>query len=172
MRIYLCFSIIIILLTGCEKSLDFITNSNGNRNENTAHSDDFIYFYLSDSLGNVKTHFDLNQDILFHFSLINTKDSTITYTKSHGGTPVVSFWVYKNDTLFGQSDDGYDYDAIVLPGYIEPGDTLINIVSWKSNPYHQNTLARGQYYTKIFPYIWFYDFNLSSFLDTIYFEIN
>ena len=168
---YLFFLSIIVFLLGCEKSTDYLKGIKGNTNGNTNNSDDFVYFYLSDSLGNIQTQFNLYQDIFFHFGIINNQDSSLDYTKSHGGPPVVSFQIYKGDSLFGSSDEGYAYPAVVLPGVIASGDTLINSVSWKSNPYHENTLETGQYYTIIYPYIWFDDFILASYLDTMHFEI-
>jgi hypothetical protein len=171
MRMLLTFLSFFIFLIKCEKSTDSLTTSQNNTKGNTNNSDDFVYFYLSDSLGNIKTQFPLHQDIIFHFGIINNRDSTLHYTKGHSGPPAVSFHVYHDDTLFGFSDEGYAYPAVVLPGAILPGDTLINSVSWKSNPYHQNTFKSGRYSSTIYPYIWFDDFNIYSYLDTIDFEI-
>lgn len=129
------------------------------------------YFYLSDSLQNKQTKFDLNQDVFFHFGIVNNQDSALNFTKGHGGPPIVSFVIYKNDSIWGRSDEGYAYPAIVVPGQIEPHDTLKFLTSWYSNPFHENGLTSGNYYTIVNPYISFEYFNLSSHLDTVYFEI-
>lgn len=134
-------------------------------------SDNTVYFYLSDSLGDIKTNFQVNQDVFFNFGIINNQDTVLYYTKGHGAPPIVRFVVFKDDTVFGSSDEGYSYIAIVVGGQIPPHDTLKYSESWYSNPYHQNNLEVGSYYTIVDPYIWFDDFDILSLLDTVYFEI-
>ncbi len=154
------FSLLILYLfcLNCQEETDFPNNNT-------------VYFYLSDSLENIKTNFYVNQDVFFHFGIINNQDSVLYYTKGHGAPPIVRFVIFKDDTVFGSSDEGYSYIAIVVGGQIPPHDTLKYSVSWYSNPYHQNNLEVGNYYTTVYPYILFDDFDLLSLLDTVYFEI-
>lgn len=138
--------------------------------DSISNKNNMAYFYLSDSLQNIKTKFDLNQDVFFHFGIVNNQNSALHFTKSHGGPPI-NFVVFKNDSIWGNSDEGYAYPAIVVPGHIESHDTLKYSASWYSNPFHENILTSGDYYTIVEPYISFEYFNLSSNLDTVYFEI-
>ena len=157
----ICFQI------GCKRSTEPIV---GIKDTHTTKNNT-VYFYLSDTLGNYKTQFQTEEDIIFNFGVINNLDTVVTFTKGHGGTPIVSFLVFKGDSLFGISDEGYLYPAIVIGGAIVPNDTLKYSASWHENPFHQNKLEIGKYCTTISPYIWLDDFNLDSHLDTIYFEI-
>jgi hypothetical protein len=168
MKKYLFILLILVfcLYTGCERSTDYIGNT-----KNIQTINDNVYYYLSDSIGSIQTQFLVGQDIFFNFGIINKQDSVLNYTKGHGGPPIVSFVIFKSDSIFGISDYGYAYPAIVVGGKIQPNDTLEYSVSWYLNPYHPNILVSGKYYTTIHPYIWFDDFNLSSYLDTVYFEI-
>lgn len=147
---------------GCKRVTDSLTMAPGSKT---------VYYYLSDSTGIEKTEFLVGQDIFFHFGIINYQDSAMSYTKSHGGPPIASLVIFNNDSIIGYSDYGYAYPAIVISGRILPNDTLAYSTSWYSNPYHTDLLEKGNYYTTVSPYIWFADFNLTSFLDTVYFEI-
>ena len=169
---YLCIlsAFLICLFMGCKRSSDSI-NDIQNVNTFTQTKNDTAYFYLSDTLGNIQTHFQIGEDIIFNLGIINNQDTVLTFTKSHGGLPIVSFMVFKADTLFGISDEGYVYPAIISGGAIFPKDTLEYSVSWDSNPYHQNIFVTGTYSTSIYSYIWFKDFNLYNYMDTLYFEI-
>ena len=153
------------LYTGCERSTDYISNT-----KNIQTINDKVYYYLSDSIGSTQTQFLVGQDIFFNFGIINKQNSVLNYTKGHGGPPL-SYIIFKGDSVFGSSSDGYCYPAIICLGEIQLNDTLKYYDSWYSNPFHPNILVSGKYYTTIQPYIWFDDFNLSSYLDTVYFEI-
>ena len=164
--LFILFAVGLSIYSGCIKSTDSIVTE-----ANTQILNENIYFYLSDSSGVMQEKFYTGQDIFLNFGIINNQNSVLNYTKGHGGPPIVSFFIFKGDSIFGISDEGYSYPAIVVGGKIPPNDTLEYSVSWYSNPYHQNILESGKYYTTIHPYIWFDDFNISSYLDTVYFEI-
>lgn len=155
-----------LLFGACNKSTDPI-----NFLKDKPITGEDAYYYLSDSSGNLKAEFLLGEDIFFHFGIINNQDSVVTYTKGHGGPPVVSFVIFNGDSLIGYSDDGYVYPAVLGGGMIAPHDTLEYSVSWYSNPFHTDTIEGGSYYTTVYPYIWFEDFNISSLLDTLVFEV-
>lgn len=155
-----------LLFTACNKSIDPI-----NFPKDRPITRDNVFFYLSDSTGNMTKEFLVGEDIFFHFGIINNRDSAMSYTKGHGGPPIVSFLIFESDSLIGYSDDGYLYPSIVTGGRISPHGTLTYSVSWYSNPFHSDTLESGSYYTTVHSYIWFDDFSLSSLLDTAYFEI-
>jgi hypothetical protein len=168
--LYISSILLIYTYTSCNISSDILNNTQNNHLINNANNDT-VYFYLSDTVGNMQTKFELEEDIIFNFGVINNSDTNMTFTKVHGGTSIVSFYVFKGDSLFGISDEDYVYTAIIVGGAIFPHDTLEYSESWYSNPYHQNKFETGKYYTTIHPYIWFDNFNLNCYLDTVYFEI-
>lgn len=132
--------------------------------------DDPVYFYLSDFSGMKQTIFDPDEDIFFHFGIINYTDTVLDYYIIHGG-PIVSFQVYRNEQLVGTSDDGYGYPTVIVPGELQPGDTLKHSVSWYSNPYHHFDLQPGNYKATIVPYVHFEYLFLYPQMDSVYFEI-
>jgi len=166
----LLFSVVLFffLNTGCRELYDYISNHQEMHHE---PMDGAVLFFLSDSLENIKTGFHIREDVFFHFGIINHQDSVMHFTKSHGGPPVVRFVVYQQDRVFGSTDEGYAYPAIVTRGQIAPHDTLKYAISWYSNPYHENDLEPGDYYTVPDPYIRFDDFDIAGHLDTLCFEI-
>ena len=165
-KLVLGFFIVVMVFAGCERSYDPDT-----QNIQRAYKVFDAYFNVSDSLGNIKTEFQLDQDIIFNFGVINNRDAALPYTKSHGGPPIVSFVIFHNDEVIGTSDEGYGYPAVVMNGDIAPNDSLTTSVSWNSNPFHENTLVIGDYYAIVQPYIGFEDFELTTALDTVFFKI-
>ena len=155
-----CFS------TSCKKTTDSVVNTSNNQpivNE--------VYYFLSDSNGNVQSQFTVGQDIFFNFGIINKQDTAITYSISHGGYHVVSFKIFKNNSVVGYSDDQISNPLTIVADEIQPQDTLEFTCSWYSNPYHTRILMDGEYYVTLRPFLSFTDFNLLNYLDTIYFEI-
>ena len=128
------------------------------------------FFYPADSTEKPKTAFTTKQDIFFHFGIINTGNMTQKYEKSHGGTPLASFEIFKGGSLVATSDDGYDYGAVIVPGELAPGDTLKYSTSWNSNPFH-NPLPAGNYLVKLKPYIYIQNIVPSKYLDSINLKI-
>lgn len=127
--------------TGCDR----ITDPNNNIIDYES------YFYFADSSGNRTTTFNYGEDIFFNFGVINKSSSEIEYYKSHGGPPV-SFYLSRNDSLIGTSDDGKSYTMALVPGQIDGNDTLQYRTSWYSNQVH-DTLSPGQYKCILIPHL-------------------
>jgi hypothetical protein len=158
--------VILFSLWTCERSTDFNSETNDEK-----FVIDTVYYFLSDSLRVKKSLFTFGEDIFYNFGVINQFDSTIIYQNSHCVPPIASFRIYHNDTLYGKSDEGYGYGQVQCIWELEPGDTVKYYYSWYSHPYHKNELISGEYFAIIKPYIRFEDFNIGSYLDTIYFDI-
>ena len=130
-----------------------------------------VAFFVSDSAGNQKSVFAKGENIYFHFKITNNRSEDLKYTKSHGGPPIVSFLLYKNNQLVGTTDDGYCFPAIVVGGKIKSGKALNYVTSWYGNPSHKSLLEAGSYSFEVKPYIRFDDFDLNEKLKIAHFSI-
>ncbi len=165
----LIYSGILIIAYGVLVNCDNLSRSIDEKNGLLSH-DEPVYFYLSDTNRYRTINFQENEDIVFHFGIVNHKDSTLSYHVIHGG-PIAGFLVYQNDTLVGTSDDGYAYPAVIISGELPAKDTLQYSVSWYSNPYHPKKLTSGNYQATVSPYVYFEDLALYLLPDTILFKI-
>ena len=162
-------SISIIFILNCGKTQTIIINEcDDNGHNNDAYME--YYSYVADSAGVLQTVFTVEQDVFFHFGMINSGDAPQGYARAHGGPPIVLFEVFKNDSLVGTSDDGCDYPAEVVPGELAPGDTLQYFTSWYSNEHH-DSLTVGSYFTRIRSYFYLEEIVPLARLDSIDFEI-
>jgi hypothetical protein len=164
-KLVLGFFIVVLVFAGCERSYDPDT-----QNIQRAYKVFDAYFNVSDSLGNIKTEFQLDQDIVLNFGVINNRDATLSYTKSHGGPPI-AFVIFHDNTMIGNSYDGYGYYLNIEYGEIAPRDTLKYSVSWNSNSFHETKLVPGEYTAIVQPHMRFDDFDLNSVLVAVPFKI-
>ena len=137
-----------------------------------SESDDNMeyYFYVADSAGTLRTVFTVKQDVFFHFGMINTGDIPQDFTISDGGPTLVLFEVFKNNKLFGTSDDGASYAYVDAHGQLAPGDTLRYHASWYSNKFH-DSLTVGNYFTRVKSHFYIEDIVPFACIDSMSFEI-
>jgi len=117
-------------------------------------------FVLLDTLGNEKTVFNQEEDIIFSFQIINNSSEDLMLENFFPNDDF--FRVYQPDTNEGLLDYGFPYEAIVLKGYfsILQNNTLKVEYPWKGGvfwnkeyPILSNTnsnfdLPSGSFYTE------------------------
>lgn len=155
-------SILLVVLLLAHFSCTGTTDSKSNREIE-------LYFYLTDSIGTEKTIFDPEENIFFHFGIINTGNRVEDFTKGDSG-PAVSFIIQTNDSLIGTSNDGYDYTQALVYGKLAPGDTISHSVSWYSNSQH-DSLGVGNYCLNLKSNVYMLNLRTSTYPDSIIFQI-
>jgi len=92
----------LIFLLSCENSI----NSSKTAEVSTK-------FLLKNSQGVETTQFVFGQDISFHYSVENTTENTYSYI-NQDTSPLVTFEVYKKDSLIGTSVDGLAFIPVIV----------------------------------------------------------
>ena len=77
--LYISSILLFYTYTGCNKSSGSLSTTQNNHLINNVNNDT-VYFYLTDTLGNIQTQFELEKDIIFNFGVINHLDTDLTFT--------------------------------------------------------------------------------------------
>jgi hypothetical protein len=138
MKTIIIFGLIAICINGC--------------NQSTSPSDKPLTttFTLTDTSGQTVSQFHSGEEFKLAFTVTNTTKDTLTFYR--GSTaPAVIFQIMKNDSVIASSVDGYAFLAVVLGGYVAPGQSLQG--EWKApNTPAQNPkvlLNPGSYQAKV-----------------------
>jgi len=151
---YLLASIIFFL--GCETSM------NASKNDITTK------FFLKNEQNIETTQFGFGQDISFNYLIENTTENTYSYLNQDTG-PLVTFEVYKKDSLIGASVDGLAFIPVIVEDTLKAGETLTTEYNWFSAAVHQ-PLPVGEYTAKARPKLEFNNIN-NPFLEELNFRV-
>jgi len=135
----------IMFFLGCDTSI------NASKGEITTK------FFLKNSQSNETTRFGFGQDINFNYSIENRTENSYSYLKQDTG-PLVTFEVYKKDSLIGTSLDGLAFIPVIAEDILKAGETLTTEYNWLSAAVHQ-PLPVGEYTAKARPKFEFCDIN-------------
>ncbi len=86
-------------------------------------------FFLSDTLGNSTTTFQVGEEFYMNFRMINTTDSSLTYTLYDSG-PEVRFSILRDSIYVAGSMDGYGVRLPVFNRELASGDSIVG--QWKA----------------------------------------
>ncbi len=126
-------------------------------------------FLLKNSQGVETTQFVFGQDISFHYSVENTTENTYSYI-NQDTSPLVTFEVYKKDSLIGTSLDGLAFIPLIVEKTLNARETVTVEYNWLSTGVHQ-PLPVGEYTAKARPKLEFSNINNPG-LEEINFRVN
>ena len=101
----------IMFFLGCDTSI------NASKGEITTK------FFLKNNQSDETTRFGFGQDINFNYSIENRTENSYSYLKQDTG-PLVTFEVYKKDSLIGTSLDGLAFIPVIAEDILKAGETL------------------------------------------------
>ncbi|MCH7753750.1 hypothetical protein IH970_01320, partial [candidate division KSB1 bacterium] len=125
-------------------------------------------FLLKNSQGVETTQFVFGQDIGFHYSVENTTENTYSYVYQE--EHLVTFEVYKKDSLIGSSTDGLTFIPVIVEKTLKARETLAAEYNWLWAAIHQ-PLPVGEYTAKARPKLEFNNINNPG-LEEINFRVN
>ncbi len=137
MKKLLLIFVIAIAVNGCD-----LVNSNGNSALSPV-------FSISDIAGQSRTNFHQGESFKLSFSLNNTTGDTVIYT---WGSPMVSFRIYKNDSVVTSSDYGCPEPNFYTTSLLPPDQSIQG--SWEGPTPRCDTqkvvLSPGKYLAQVY----------------------
>lgn len=110
-------------------------------------------FNLVDPAGDQTQTFKAGQDIRLTYAMTNQTGGLQGYINPDTG-PIVSFEIFRDDSLLGTSDDGVAYALVLVEGQIEASETIVWEYNWYSADLHE-PLPSGKYKARARPRLHF-----------------
>jgi hypothetical protein len=103
-------------------------------------------FAIEDSAGRPISQIHSGETFRVTFTLVNTTEDTLTYTRGNTGPPVI-FRIVQEDSIVASSTDGYAFLQVVLGGCVAPGQSLHEVWNAPTTPaqYPKVVLGPGGY---------------------------
>lgn len=146
-------TILALLLFGaCDRTLlPILPGGNGDFTTNDLR----FSFSVLDTNNVQRSEFRIGEDVRLRYVVENISDGAPRFEIPHLG-PIATVSVLKNSLVFGTSDDGMDYPAIVVVDTLAPGDSTALVFDWLTLQHHA-PLPAGNYTASVTPHLNFDD---------------